>query len=472
MTTFDISGLPESLRGRILVAGAGVSGLGIAGMLHDLGLDVVVADDNETSRHRLIELIDVEEISTSEARAHLEDYSLVVTSPGWRPDTPLLIDAAAHGLEVIGDVELAWRLDRAAVFGAPRTWLVVTGTNGKTTTTAMLAAMMKQGGQAAEAVGNIGVPVSAALTARERVDVMVAELSSFQLHWAPTLVPDAGVVLNLAADHIDWHGSFREYALAKTRVLSAPVAVIGADDEYLVALTEELALDNLIGFTLGQPAEKQLGVTKGQLVDNAFATGLVMAPADGINPSGPAGVLDALAAAAIARSQGVSAEAIADALAAFEVSGHRGQVVAVDNGVEFIDNSKATNPHAADSALAGKDSVIWIVGGQLKGTDISDLVSAHADRLKAALVLGVDRAEIVTALKTHAPEATVHATDLTDPVGAMEELVAQAFTLAAPGDSVLLAPAAASLDMYKGMGQRGDIFATAVLTTIEGQKEE
>src|SRR5699024_2412929 len=126
--------------------------------------------------------------------------------------------------------------------------------------TAMLAAMMKQGGHAAEAVGNIGVPVSAALTARDRVDVMVAELSSFQLHWAPTLVPDAGVVLNLAEDHIDWHGSFRDYALAKTKVLSAPVAVIGVDDGYLVDLSTELALDNLIGFTLGQPGDRQLGV--------------------------------------------------------------------------------------------------------------------------------------------------------------------------------------------------------------------
>lgn len=472
MTAYELSALPAALQGRILVAGAGVSGLGIAGMLHELGLDVVVADDNETSRHRLIELIDVNVASMAEAHAALDTYSIVVTSPGWRPDSPLLIDAASHGLEVIGDVEVAWRLDRAGVFGAPRTWLVVTGTNGKTTTTAMLAAMMKQGGFAAEAVGNIGVPVSAALLAKNRVEVMVVELSSFQLHWAPTLVPDAGVVLNLAADHIDWHGSFREYALAKTRVLAAPIAVIGADDDYLVALTAELGLTDLIGFTLGQPGERQLGVQDGQLVDNTFASRVAVAPADGINPAGPAGVLDALAAAAIARSQGVPAAAIAQALAAFEVSGHRGQVVAVHKGVEFIDNSKATNPHAADTALAGKQSVIWIVGGQLKGAEISELVATHAGHIKAALVLGVDREEIVAALAQHAPAARVYVTESTDPVVAMTELVAEAFTLAAPGDSVLLAPAAASLDMYKGMGQRGDLFAHAVLTTIEGQREE
>lgn len=469
---FDTAGLPASLRGRILVAGAGVSGLGIAGMLHELGLDVVVADDNETARHRLMELVDVRDISTTEARTALDDYSIVVTSPGWRPDSPLLVDATAHGLEVIGDVELAWRLDQAGVFGAPRTWLVVTGTNGKTTTTAMLAAMMKQGGRAAAAVGNIGVPVSAALLAQERVDVMVAELSSFQLHWAPTLVPDAGLVLNLAEDHIDWHGTFRDYALAKTKVLNGPVAVIGADDEYLVSLTTEENRGNLIGFTLSVPGEKQFGVVEGALVDNAFGDNLVLAPADGINPAGPAGVLDALAAAAIARSQGINPEAIAAALAAFEVSGHRGQIVTVQGGVTFIDNSKATNPHAADSALAGEDSVIWIVGGQLKGADISELVATHAHRIKAALVLGVDRAEIITALEEHAPAAQVYVTDSTDPVQAMEELLAAAFRIAAPGDSVLLAPAAASLDMYKGMGERGDIFARSVLRTTEGQKEE
>ncbi|WP_293954320.1 UDP-N-acetylmuramoyl-L-alanine--D-glutamate ligase [uncultured Corynebacterium sp.] len=469
---FDTSGLPASLRGRILVAGAGVSGLGVAGMLHELGLEVVVADDNDTARHRLMELIEVRDISTAEARATLDDYSIVVTSPGWHPASPLLVDAAAHGLEVIGDVEVAWRLDRAGVFGTPRTWLVVTGTNGKTTTTAMLAAMMKQGGQAAEAVGNIGVPVSAALLAKERVDVMVAELSSFQLHWAPTLVPDAGLVLNLAEDHIDWHGSFREYALAKTKVLNGPVAVIGADDEFLVSLTTEQDLEDLIGFTLNVPGERQVGVNNGHLVDNTFGKNLVLAPADGINPSGPAGVLDALAAAALARSQGVSPEAIAAALEAFEVSGHRGQVIAVDGGVEFIDNSKATNPHAADSALAGKDSVIWLVGGQLKGADISELVATHAHRIKAALVLGVDRAEIVTALEKHVPETQIYVTESPDPMGAMEELVTEAFRIATSGDSVLLAPAAASLDMYKGMGERGDLFARSVLTTIEGQKEE
>lgn len=302
--------------------------------------------------------------------------------------------------------------------------------------------------------------------------MLVAELSSFQLHWSPTFTPDAGVVLNLAEDHIDWHGSMRDYALAKMEVLKGKVAIIGADDPYLVQLTSEADLSGLIGFTVNEPATGQLGVKAGELVDNAYGNNVVLASADGINPAGPAGVLDALAAAAVARSQGVAPEAIARALDSFEVAGHRGQVVAEHDGVHFIDNSKATNPHAADSALAGHDSVIWVVGGQLKGADIAPLVKKHEQRIKAALVLGADRAEIVAALKEHAPQASVFVTDKTEPFEAMEEIVTEAFSISEPGDTVLLAPAAASLDMFKGMGQRGDLFAHNIIGTIKGLTEE
>ncbi|OKX88890.1 UDP-N-acetylmuramoyl-L-alanine--D-glutamate ligase [Corynebacterium glutamicum] len=468
----SLSHLPQALQGRILVAGAGVSGLSIAKMLSELHCDVVVADDNETARHMLIEVVDVADISTAQAQEQLDSFSIVVTSPGWRPTSTLLVDAHRHGLEVIGDVELAWRLDQAGVFGEPHTWLAVTGTNGKTTTTSMLAAMMNEGGFTAKAVGNIGIPVSEALVAKNRIDVLVAELSSFQLHWSPTFTPDAGVVLNLAEDHIDWHGSMRDYALAKMEVLKGKVAIIGADDPYLVQLTSEADLSGLIGFTVNEPATGQLGVKAGELVDNAYGNNVVLASADGINPAGPAGVLDALAAAAVARSQGVAPEAIARALDSFEVAGHRGQVVAEHDGVHFIDNSKATNPHAADSALAGHDSVIWVVGGQLKGADIAPLVKKHEQRIKAALVLGADRAEIVAALKEHAPQASVFVTDKTEPFEAMEEIVTEAFSISEPGDTVLLAPAAASLDMFKGMGQRGDLFAHNIIGTIKGLTEE
>ncbi|AKK09217.1 UDP-N-acetylmuramoyl-L-alanine--D-glutamate ligase [Corynebacterium testudinoris] len=449
----------ELLDGRVLVAGAGVSGRGCARLLADAGVDTIVADDNAQA----LSLIDVPGITVAEARARLAEFSLVVTSPGWRPSSPLLVDVAAAGIEVIGDVELAYRLDRTGAFGAPRTWLVVTGTNGKTTTTAMLAAMMDQASartdRRAEAVGNIGVSVADAIVDKQRIDVLVAELSSFQLHWSSQFTPDAGVLLNLAEDHIDWHGSFDAYANDKARALTGPIAVAGIDDPHVRSLTA--GISGLIGFTLEKPGAGQFGVVDGQLVDNTGTIPIALAPIEGIEPAGPAGILDALAAAALARSQGVSPAEIAAALAQFQVADHRGQVVASGGGVRWIDNSKATNPHAAEAALGGLANVIWIAGGQLKGADVSDLVRHHGEALTAAGLLGADAALIAQALAEHAPHVDVFISDSTDPVIAMDELVDWAAARSHPGDTVLLAPAAASLDMYTGMGQRGDLFTAA-----------
>lgn len=446
----------ESL-GRVVVAGAGVSGAGCARLLARVGADVRVADDNETARFRVQEATGVEAWSTAQLRESLDSVDLVVTSPGWRPDSAVLVAAAEAGVEVIGDVELAWRLDSAGACGAPRTWLAITGTNGKTTTTAMAAAMLSEGGFKAEAVGNIGVSVSDALLAEPRIDVIVAELSSFQLHWSSTIHPAAGVLLNLADDHIDWHGSFDAYALAKAKLLDSDVAIISRDDAAVVRVA---GARDVIAFGSGIPVDGELGVEDGMLVDRAFGGG-VLASAEGISPAGPAGVYDALAAAALARSQGVEPQAIARALDTFEVSGHRGQVVHEHNGVAFVDNSKATNPHAADAALRGQSGVHWVAGGQLKGADVAELVREHAPHMAAAYLMGVDREVMRQALLDARPDLPIVVTDSTDPVAATEELVAAAAAAAQPGQSVVLAPAAASLDMFTGMGQRGDLFADA-----------
>ncbi|MDN6695316.1 MAG: UDP-N-acetylmuramoyl-L-alanine--D-glutamate ligase, partial [Corynebacterium casei] len=206
---------------KVLVAGGGVSGRGCAAILAELGTDVTVADGNATTRKQLADDLGVAAIAPEDVDFAASSYDLVVTSPGWRPNSPLLAAASAARLEVIGDVELAWRLDRAEVFGPNRTWLVVTGTNGKTTTTGMLAAMMQaneaETGLRASAAGNIGVSLFTALAATPRVDVLCVELSSFQLHWSNTLRPRVGTVLNLAEDHIDWHGSFDAYARDKAK---------------------------------------------------------------------------------------------------------------------------------------------------------------------------------------------------------------------------------------------------------------
>ncbi len=472
--------------GPVLVAGAGVSGLGAAKLLAQTQLSFAVADDDAAKLEKVKKSVAgaghrfLGGLSTAQAAEDASSFPTVVTSPGWRPDSPLLVTARDAGCEVIGDVELCYRLDKAGVFGAPRDWLVVTGTNGKTTTTGMLAAIMQEAGtytgKRAVACGNIGVAVADALTDPQRVDVLVAELSSFQLHWSDTLTPNAGVLLNLAEDHIDWHGSFAAYAEAKAKVFSSSVAVAGIDDAEVAKYAAEAKHSRkapIVGFTLGAPEAGQVGIVDGTIVsrigalsgaENSAADSAVeISPVDGIEPAGQAGVLDALAATAVGVTQGASPEQIHCALHSYKVSGHRGAVVHSSGGIDWVDNSKATNPHAADSALrgSGDGKIVWVAGGQLKGADVDELVADHAHRFRAVALLGVDREEIARAVDKHAPETPVFVTESTDPEEAMKHVVAFAAQHAQPGDTVILAPAAASLDMYSGMAQRGNIFAAS-----------
>ena len=314
----------------VLVAGGGVSGRGCAAILRELGTDVTVADGNAHTREELASALEVKTIDPADVDFSASDYDMVVTSPGWRPDSQLLQQAAAAHIEVIGDVELAWRLDRAEVFGPPRTWLVVTGTNGKTTTTGMLAAMMQaneaESGLRAAAAGNIGVSLFTALAAQPRVDILCVELSSFQLHWSNTLRPDVGTVLNLAEDHIDWHGSFEAYALDKAKALLGKVAVVGKDDPRVVDSAINIRPSGVVtSFSAGIPQDGGVGVINSEIVVGNPPQ--VLASAEGIEPAGIAGVLDACAAAAVAHAAGASAQAISAGLASYRVDAHRGEVV-------------------------------------------------------------------------------------------------------------------------------------------------
>lgn len=478
--TADLVSLVRS--GPVLVAGAGVSGEGAIKLLRDLGCpEIRLVDDSADRGRALAQAHGIEWLTADTARGVLSDAVAVVTSPGWRPDTPILVDAADAGVPVVGDVAVAFAGDRAGVWGAPRTWLVVTGTNGKTTTTAMLAAML---GDRGAAVGNIGVALHDALTAGPRVDVLAAELSSFQLHWAPDLRPDSGALLNLAEDHIDWHGSYDAYGADKAIALTGDVAVYGLDDADVARQVRLLSdagrlAPTAVGFTIGEPGPGEVGVRDGRIIDRAFGpadgdgddTGIDIAPAEGISPPGPAGVLDALAATALARSIGTAPGDIAVALASFTVRAHRGQVVHSAGGVDWIDDSKATNPHAADAALRGHESVVWVGGGQLKGADVRGLIAEHGHRMRAAVLLGVDAPVIAEALAEARPGLPVTVVRDTDPAAAMRQVCSAAAGAARPGDVVLLAPAAASLDMFTGMAQRGDLFADAAraATAAEGE---
>ncbi|EYT64362.1 UDP-N-acetylmuramoyl-L-alanyl-D-glutamate synthetase [Dietzia sp. UCD-THP] len=478
-------GISDLAGARVLVLGAGVSGPGAVRILHALGAEPVVADSRpdavELLQASLPEGVGCTGVDLDRAAEMLLDtgpgrIDLVVTSPGWRPDSPLLRSATEAGLELWGDVELAWRADAAGMFGPPRTWLAVTGTNGKTTTTSMLESICREAGFAVRACGNIGLPVTEVLLAEPRVEVLAAELSSFQLHWAPSCRPDVGVVLNVAEDHLDWHGSMEAYAAAKARVLTGRVAVAGNDDPIASRLLAEAPAATRIGVRLDAPRDGELGVVEGVLTarigDNpGDDDGVPLLPAEDVRPPGPAGVLDALAAAAVAMSVGAEAEHVAAGLRGFTVAAHRAELVDTVDGVRYVDDSKATNPHAARTSLLAGGTMVWLAGGLLKGADVDPLVAEVADVLRGVVLIGRDRARIAEALSRHAPGVPVVELASGDDDGAaapdepqqtMDRAVAEAARMATGGDTVLLAPAAASMDMFTDYGHRGRSFALAV----------
>ncbi|TQE21800.1 UDP-N-acetylmuramoyl-L-alanine--D-glutamate ligase [Streptomyces ipomoeae] len=466
----------------ITVAGLGVSGISAARALAGLGASVTVVDggDSETLRERAASLEGIE-VRLGDAETLPEGTELVVTSPGWKPTSPLFAAAAEAGVDVVGDVEIAWRL--RGPDAAP--WLAVTGTNGKTTTTQMLASILTAAGLRTVAVGNIGTPIIDVVLGEEQygdLDVLAVELSSYQLHWAPSVRAHSAVVLNLAPDHLDWHGGMEAYAADKGRIYEGNrVACVYNVDATDKPSTEDLVREadveegcRAIGFTLGTPGPSQLGVVDGILVDRAFVenrqkNAQELAEVSDVNPPVPHNIANALAAAALARAFGVPPKAVRDGLRAFTPDAHRIAHVADVDGVAYIDDSKATNTHAAGASLAAYESVVWIAGGLAKGATFDELVAKSAKRLRGVVLIGADRALIREALARHAPEVPVVDLDRAD-TGAMLAAVREARALARPGDTVLLAPACASMDMFVNYNKRGDAFAEAVreLATADG----
>ncbi|MEU3276408.1 UDP-N-acetylmuramoyl-L-alanine--D-glutamate ligase [Streptomyces antibioticus] len=457
----------------VTVAGLGVSGVPAATVLHGLGARVTVVNDGDDPRAREqaagLRALGVT-VRLGDGDTLPEGTELVVTAPGWRPDKPLFTAAAEAGVPVWGDVELAWRLrGRDGREAAP--WLCVTGTNGKTTTTQMLASILKAAGLRTAAVGNIGVSLLDAVLGDEPYDVLAVELSSYQLHWAPSLRAHSAVVLNLAPDHLDWHGSMEAYARDKGRVYEGNrvACVYNTADKATEDLVRAADVEEgcrAIGFTLGTPGPSQLGVVDGILVDRAFVenrqqNAQELAEVSDVNPPAPHNVANALAAAALARAYGVPAHAVRDGLRAFTPDAHRIAHVADVDGVAYVDDSKATNTHAAEASLAAYESIVWIAGGLAKGATFDELVARSAKRLRGVVLIGADRDLIREALARHAPEVPVVDLDRTD-TGAMLAAVQEARRLAGAGDTVLLAPACASMDMFVNYNQRGDAFAQAV----------
>ena len=461
------------MKQEILVAGLGVTGAATAKALAKLGKQILVYEEdnsaamqNKANEMRLIANIEV----TFTQPENLP--KLIITSPGWKPDHPVLIRGLSSGCEVISEVEYAWRIDQESI--KPKIWIGLTGTNGKTTTVSMAEAMFLADGKKAVACGNIGKTVIEVITGEDKVDYLIIELSSFQLHWSEKLCLDSAAILNIADDHLDWHGSFIEYLAAKKRITNgAKQIIINRDDRHLNGI-EFKGDHKLVKFTLDAPRPGEVGVVEELLVDRAYVDdpqeASVLAELSDINPQAPHNVANALAAMALARSCGVKVESISKGLRNFTPGHHRIEEVENSFGIRWINDSKATNPHAANASLAAFSSIVWIAGGLAKGADMEDLVKSKASRLKAVLLIGTDRELISDALTKHAPEIPKYLIDGDSPEELMEKLIIKGMELAVSGDVVLLAPACASMDQFTSYAHRGDLFAEKVKQLLGSKK--
>jgi UDP-N-acetylmuramoylalanine--D-glutamate ligase len=474
---------------RVAVLGLGVTGFSVADTLVELGADVfVLASQSDPQRAELLSVIGARLVTRDLSTGVVDDIAefepdLVVTSPGFPPHHPLIAWAGQNGVAVWGDVELAWRLRDKVSEPAP--WLVVTGTNGKTTTVQLATAMLIADGKRVVACGNVGVPVLDAIRDPVGWDALVVELSSFQLHYLDSLSAYSSVCLNVAADHLDWHGSAEAYTEAKAKVYQATqvAAIFNRADNATLAMVENAEVVDgcrAIGFGLGIPGLSEFGVVEGILCDRAFLddrhrTALELATVSELDPVGlsaPHMVANVLAASALARSLGTSVAAIHTALLGFQLDHHRTETVGQGRGIRWINDSKATNPHAAIAALASFDSVVWIVGGLLKGVSVDDLVSRQAERLRAVVIIGTGRDELREAFARHAPAVPVFEVDTLDTEEVMPSAVRLSAGVAMAGDVVLLAPAAASMDQFRDYADRGTRFAVAVQEFLGAETDD
>jgi UDP-N-acetylmuramoylalanine--D-glutamate ligase len=453
---------------RILVAGAGVTGSACARALEKRGSLVTIVDEKVSELEGFT-------VITPE-RVNFSHFDLLLVSPGWREDHPVVLAARAARIALINEVDLAWSLKAPG-----QKWLALTGTNGKTTTVELTAAMLRSGGLTAIACGNVGTTVIEVVESAEQYDYLVLELSSFQLHWLEDAEFISSAVLNIAQDHLDWHGSFDAYATDKLSILDKSMtAILNSQDGEIVTRTAHWQ-GRKVFFSLDTPSPGEIGVVEELLVDRAFVAdpqeAAMFCELVEVTPTVPHNVSNALAAAGLARTVGVSHEAIRTAITEFAPGRHRIETVLVQEGITWINDSKATNPHAASAAIMSALSVIWIAGGLAKGAQMGELVERIKSRVRVAILIGEDRELIAKELSEHAPAIEILRIDTPsqyskggDDNSLMETVIRAAKERAISGDTVLLAPACASMDQFISYGDRGDRFRTAVEKVVRDGK--
>ncbi len=431
----------------MLVVGLGVSGFSAAKALLDLHAKVRVTEGSDgellAQRAGYLQRLGAE-VEVGGHDLDRLDADLAVISPGIPPTAAIANAIRSEGLELWSEVELAYRL-------ADCDFLAVSGTNGKTTTTSLLAAVLEEAGVPTAAAGNIGYPLIDAIAAVPANGAIALEVSSFQLEATHRFRPRVAVLLNVAEDHTDWHGSFEAYRSAKARLVanqtSTDVFLPNAADQHAMDIARA-ATARIAPFSAELVPEGGIGVDGRDVV---WRGGRVMS-ADDVSLPGVTGLEDAVAAAGAALEYGVDPRAVARAVPAFRPLGHRLEVVATSGGVTYIDDSKATNPHATLAALRGMRDVVLIAGGRSKGIDLGPLAQA-APSLIAVVALGEAKREVERVFEGLVP---------VEVVDTMSEAVTAAARRSVAGGSVLLSPGCASLDMYAGYAARGEDFARSV----------
>jgi UDP-N-acetylmuramoylalanine--D-glutamate ligase len=442
----------DSLKGaKCILFGAGVTGAPTLDYLKSKGATVISVDEK----------VQGDGIKHTLEKKDLVGVGLAIVSPGWRVDHPLISLVREAGIELISEIDLAWKVKQQIC--PNQRWIALTGTNGKTTTVQMLESMLIESGINAKACGNLGYTAIEAVV-NSSADILALELSSFQLEWSNLAHFEAGAILNIAEDHIDWHQSFEKYLAAKLKISQlADLVILNKDDQHLAKSGKTLSKP-ITWISLQVPSKGEIGLVENLIVDRAFIKGDAEAlfEISDVTPSVGHNVSNAMAAAALARSVGAKSDAIANALRNFKLDHHRLEVVHKSGGITFINDSKATNPHAAIAALYSQMESIWIAGGLAKGAAMDELAQKCQSRIKAAILIGSDAPIIKDALLKQAPNLAIYTTDLNlKGLDVMRSVMSIVKEIAVSGDVVLLAPACASMDQFKNYADRGESFTEA-----------
>ena len=442
----------DSLKGaKCILFGAGVTGAPTLDYLKSKGATVISVDEK----------VQGDGIKHTLEKEDLVGVGLAIVSPGWRVDHPLISLVRGAGIEMISEIDLAWKVKQQIC--PNQRWIALTGTNGKTTTVQMLESMLIESGINAKACGNLGYTAIEAVV-NSRADILALELSSFQLEWSNLAHFEAGAILNIAEDHIDWHQSFEKYLAAKLKISQlADLVILNKDDQHLAKNGKTLSKP-ITWISLQVPSKGEIGLVENLIVDRAFIKDDAEAlfEISDVTPSVGHNVSNAMAAATLARSVGAKSDAIGNALRNFKLDHHRLEVVHKSGGITFINDSKATNPHAAIAALYSQMESIWIAGGLAKGAAMDELAQRCKNRIKAAILIGSDAPIIKEALLKQAPNLAIYTTDLNlKGMDVMRSVMSIVKEIAVSGDVVLLAPACASMDQFKNYADRGESFTMA-----------